>query len=274
MCLGKISKTEKVRYNKIMENNILPENEFKAFEDRRYLDPSLGVPATDQFIDNLKQTQQANNAQIASGTQALGTDISSSLGGLGGSQDYWTSRYQTSQTNSATADLRAAARATALKEALANEKAMWDKRYKDAYRAYQRRAWNKSNTTNDNTSDAPDNINSNETTVEISDVTTEAIAGSRYQKLLDKYVRAGYPTDVAEQKAKEDFGKSVDVDAPVDQYQYSRKKSAVGGDNAYIYTLPNGNTVLVKEDKYELVQTGGSYALKNKETGELMQIGG
>lgn len=125
---------------------MLPENEYSEFESRQYINPQTGVDETNAFIENLRATQQANNAQIAKQTQALGTDVSSNLGGLTGGEGYWTSRYQTPQTNSAVASLRAAAQATALNEALANKKAAWDKRYQDAYRAYQKRQYVKANT--------------------------------------------------------------------------------------------------------------------------------
>ena len=128
-----------------MDNNILPTDEYVTFEDRVYLNPNLAVTETNQFIDNLRNTQQVNNAQINQQTQRLGTNVPSDMGGLTGAQSYWTSRYQTPQTNSAVADLRATAQATALNQILANEKAKWQKRYTDAYNAYQRRAWNKQN---------------------------------------------------------------------------------------------------------------------------------
>lgn len=53
---------------------------------------------------------------------------------------YFTSRYQTPQTNSAVANLRATAQAAALNQVLSNEQEMWKKRYNDAYRDYQKRA--------------------------------------------------------------------------------------------------------------------------------------
>lgn len=142
-----------------MNGNILPSNEATEVEGRVYVDPSLGVTATDNFIEQLRAAQQMNAAQNAASTQALGTDAQSTLGGLGGTTSYWTSRYQTPQTNATVANLRAAAQATALNEALANEKAMWDKRYQEAYRAYQKRAWDKSNTTtNSEDEDVKDNV--------------------------------------------------------------------------------------------------------------------
>lgn len=141
----KFLKTKRLLYNKNMENDILPAEEFKAYEGRRYVNPSLVPNETNQFIDNLRQTQQANTQQIAQQTHNLGTDVPSSLGGLSGAGTYFTSRYQTPQTNSAVSNLRATAQATALNEALANEKEAWSKRYNDAYRSYQKRQNDKMN---------------------------------------------------------------------------------------------------------------------------------
>ena len=136
-----------------MDNSFLPENEYKEFEDRRYINPSLVSEQTNSFIDNLRQIQQANNQQIATQTRNLGTNISSNLGGLTGGHGYFTSRYQTPQTNSAVANLRATMQAKSLEEALANEKAVWDKRYQEAYRNYQKRQNDKQNATTDQTTE-------------------------------------------------------------------------------------------------------------------------
>ena len=126
-------------------NSIIPENEYTEFEDRLYVNPQTGVDETNTFIEKLRETQAANNAQIAQQTQALGTEVPSSLGGLTGADSYFTSRYQTPQTASVVANLRATAQAAALNEALANEQAMWKKRYNDAYKAYQKSIYDKSN---------------------------------------------------------------------------------------------------------------------------------
>ena len=122
---------------------ILPSEEAIEYEDRTYVNPQTIVDQTSDFITNLRNTQQANTQEIANQTSALGTEVPSNLGGLGGATSYWTSRYQTPQTNSAIAELRSAAQATALTEALQNEKDAMQKRYNDAYRAYQQRSWNK-----------------------------------------------------------------------------------------------------------------------------------
>ena len=122
----------------------LPENEYKEVEGRAYLNPQLSVDEGNAFIDNLRAAQAQQNQQIANDTQMLGTDVPSNLGGLvGGGNGYFTSRYQTPQTNSAVANLRTAAQASALNQILQDEQAMWKKRYQDAYRAQQRRAYNR-----------------------------------------------------------------------------------------------------------------------------------
>lgn len=131
-----------------MENiNLLPENEYTEVEERAYLNPNLPIERTNTFIDNLRSTQQANNQQIETQTQRLGTDVPSDLGGLTGAGSYFTSRFQTPQTNSVVQGLRTAAQSAALNQALENEQAMWKKRYNDAYKAYQKRQHDKANAT-------------------------------------------------------------------------------------------------------------------------------
>lgn len=128
-------------------DNILPENEFVEIEGRQYLNPQTGLDESNAFIENLRATQGQQNQQIAQDTYNLGTDIQSVQGGLGtntpANMGYFTSRYQTPQTNSAVANLRAAAQAQALNEVLANEQAIWKKRYQDAYKNYQKRQYNR-----------------------------------------------------------------------------------------------------------------------------------
>lgn len=125
---------------------ILDENEFVEVEGRGYVNPQVALDESNTFIDNLRSTQQANNQQIQTDTYNLGTEIPSNLGGLTGAESYFTSRYQTPQTVSAVANLRAAAQASALNQVLQNEQDMWKKRYNDAYRKYQKSAYDKSNT--------------------------------------------------------------------------------------------------------------------------------
>lgn len=198
---------------------ILPETEVTEVEGRTYINPQVAVGESDTFIDNLRQTQQANTQQITQDTYNLGTAVPSNLGGLMGGEGYWTSRYQTPQTNATVANLRAAAQAKALNDVLENEQAIWKNRYQQAYRNYQSRQYNKSNQPSTTGGEGdPGNVSTGDTTQEITSVQTEALANSRYQKLLMKYLQAGYPTSEAEARAKEDFGKSIDVDAPVEPY--------------------------------------------------------
>lgn len=124
---------------------ILPETEVTEVEGRTYVNPQAALGESDTFIDNLRQTQQANTQQIAQDTYNLGTAVPSNLGGLMGGEGYWTSRYQTPQTNATVANLRAAAQAKALNDVLANEQAIWKNRYQQAYRNYQKRQNAKAN---------------------------------------------------------------------------------------------------------------------------------
>ena len=243
-------------------NTILPENEVTEFEDRVYLNPQIGLDESTSFIDNLRTTQGQQNQEIFQQTEKLGTDISSNLGGLTGGESYFTSRFQTPQTSSAVSNLRAAAQATALNQVLANEQAKWQKRYKDAYQAYQKRSLNP-------TTD-PDGENVTTTTSGAVTVTTDPIAMSMYFKKFDEYIAQGYSPEEADARAKQDLGISGNAS---NMGNVTRKKSAIGGENAYIYTLPNGHTVLVNEDEYELIYDGSGYALKNKQTGETTPVG-
>lgn len=116
-------------------------DDFSYSEDeRRYIKPEVSLNEQNAFIDNLRSVQEKNNAEIAQDTYNLGTDISSNLGGLVGGESYFQSRYQTPQTNSLVADLRAAAQAQALNTAMSSELAKAKKRYNDAYRAAKKRA--------------------------------------------------------------------------------------------------------------------------------------
>lgn len=115
------------------------------FEGRRYLNPQVSLDEQNAFIDNLRNMQTQNNAQIAKQTYNLGSQLPSSMGGLAGGSGYFKSRYQTPQMNQTIADLRAAAQGQALNTILNNEIAKVQKRYKDAYRAANERASNNNN---------------------------------------------------------------------------------------------------------------------------------
>ena len=128
--------------------SILPTSEYKEVEGRAYLNPQVALDESNQFIDNYRDLQNQNNQEIATQTYNLGTSLPSVQGGLGtnnaSNMSYFTSRYQTPQTASAVSDLRAVAQAAALNQVLANQQDMWKKRYSDAYRSYQKSAYNKS----------------------------------------------------------------------------------------------------------------------------------
>ena len=110
--------------------------------DRRYVNPQVSLNEQNAFIDNLRNTQGQDTAQIRQDTYNLGTAVPSNLGGLAGGSNYFKSRYQTPQTNSMVSDLRAAAQAQALSTLLSNEIGKAQKRYNDAYRAAKKRANN------------------------------------------------------------------------------------------------------------------------------------
>lgn len=202
-------------------DNIIPSEEYTEFEGNVYENPQVSLDASNEFIKNLRDVQEKNNSEITTQTKNLGTEVPSNLGGLVGAESYFTSRYQTPQTENAVASLRAVAQASALIKGLENEQAMWQKRYQDAYNSYQRRAWNsnKNNNGSGGNGDAEGDVTEEETTTEVGDFSTESLAKSRYQKLFAKYIQAGYPVEEAEARAKEDFSNSVDVDAPVEPYQ-------------------------------------------------------
>lgn len=118
--------------------------------DRRYINPQVSLNEQNAFIDNLRNTQGQDTAQIRQDTYNLGTAVPSNLGGLAGGSNYFKSRYQTPQTNSMVADLRAAAQSQALSTLLNNEIGKAQKRYNDAYRAAKKRANNVSSGNNPN----------------------------------------------------------------------------------------------------------------------------
>lgn len=103
------------------------------YDGRRYIDPQVSLDAQNAFIDNLRNTQAQNNAEIQQQTYALGTRVPSNLGGLSGGSSYFKSRYQTPQMNSMVASLKTAAQAQALSTLLQNEIDKAKKKYKDAY---------------------------------------------------------------------------------------------------------------------------------------------
>lgn len=137
---------------------ILNDNEFVEVDGRSYVNPQVALDESNAFIDNLRSTQQANNQEIQTQTYNLGSELPSQLGGLGSpsgdtSLSYFTSRAQVPQTNAVVSNLRATAQAAALNQALQNEQEKWKKRYNDAYRNYQKRMNDKTNTPSTDYSD-------------------------------------------------------------------------------------------------------------------------
>ena len=114
-------------------------SEFYTYEDRAYIQPTLSSGEQGKFIDNLRDIQKQNTAQIAEQTYNLGTQVPSNLGGLGGGESYFTSRYQTPQTNEMVQTLKSAAQAQALNDILSNYQAQLKNKYSQAQRAYTKR---------------------------------------------------------------------------------------------------------------------------------------
>lgn len=148
--------------------NPLNENEYVEVEDRLYANPQVSLDESLNFIDNLRASQGRQNQEIAQQTQNLGTDVDSSLGGLVGGESYFSSRYQVPQTNATVANLRAAAQAAALNQVLENEQEIWKKRYNDAYRNYQKSAYDKANSPS-STSPTGDPSKDGKVTININD---------------------------------------------------------------------------------------------------------
>lgn len=115
-------------------------DEFYEYEDRAYVKPTLSSGEQEAFIDNLRNIQGQNNAQIAQQTYNLGTDVPSNLGGLGGGESYFMSRYQTPQVDEMVATLKSAAQAQALNDVMSNYQSQLKQRYNNAYRRAQKRA--------------------------------------------------------------------------------------------------------------------------------------
>lgn len=125
-------------------------------DDRWYVNPQVALDEQNAFINNLRNLQAQDNAQITRQTYGLGSQVPSNLGGLTGGGSYFRSRYQTPQTNQTIADLRSGMQAQALQTALQNELNKAKKMYKDA----QNKAALASNdlnkwTTSDQGGDAP-----------------------------------------------------------------------------------------------------------------------
>lgn len=245
-------------------DNILPDNEYQEIEGRAYINPQVSLDESNAFIDNLRSVQGQQNQEIFSDTQMLGTDVPSVMGGLTGGNSYFTSRYQTPQTNSAVANLRAAAQAQALNDVLANEQAIWKKRYQDAYRNYQKRQNARANapvSTTDPYANVPGDDPEYETTT---------------PKGTNETRTYGYPgtytvTDIVGNAHVVDMNTGDEETLQPGQSSKTRQ-SAAGLGGGEMRTLPNGNRVWVRPG-YGLTKEGNSYYLVNQSNGNRTLVG-
>lgn len=123
------------------------DNETYTFEDRMYVNPATSRDEQLKFVDNLRAVQAEDAARIARDTHNLGTDVTSNLGGLNGSEGIWSRQYVTPKVNAMVSSLKAAAQAQALSDVLSNYQNQMQERYKQAYRRAQKRANNNKATT-------------------------------------------------------------------------------------------------------------------------------
>ena len=152
-----------VSYNRVMNLDDFS----TTFEDRRYINPQVSLDEQNTFIDNYRTSQGQRTEKIAQDTYNLGTAVPSNLGGLSGAGNYFTSRYQTPQTNEVISELRKTAQAQALNDAMSNELAKLKERYNQAYRAAKKRS-SKGNPTTTNPS-IGGNVGYNPTDIETKD---------------------------------------------------------------------------------------------------------
>ena len=104
------------------------------------MNPRVSLDEQNAFIDNLRNLQAQDNAQIAQQTKGLGTQVPSNLGGLTGGSGYFKARYQTPQTNQAISELKTVAQAQALSGILQNELEKQKASYYKAKRNYAEKA--------------------------------------------------------------------------------------------------------------------------------------
>lgn len=121
-------------------NEIMNSDEYYNFEDRVYTSPTVSRDDQLAFVDTLRDTMGRENQRIATQTQALGTNVQPSLGGLTGSEGYFQQRYQTPQMETTVNQLKATAQAKALNDLMSNYEAQAKNRYSQAYRNAKRRA--------------------------------------------------------------------------------------------------------------------------------------
>lgn len=146
--------------------------------DRWYIDPQVSLDEQNAFINNLRNAQAQDNAQIEQQTYSLGTQVPSQMGGLSGSGGYFRSRYQTPQTNQMVSELKAGMQAQALNQALQNEYKKYKKIYQDAQNAATANNGNNSNGTNGNPEVVQNNNNAGDIlNYKLEDTVTEKYKG-------------------------------------------------------------------------------------------------
>lgn len=117
------------------------DNETYTFEDgRRYILPTISRDEQLGFVNTLRDTMGRNTSQINTQTRNLGTNIPSNLGGLTGSNAYFTQRYQTMPLESQANTLKATAQAKALNDLMSNYETQMKNRANQAYRNASRRS--------------------------------------------------------------------------------------------------------------------------------------
>lgn len=120
----------------------MQDDEIITFEDRTYQSPTVSRDSQLEFIDTLRNVMGQKQNEVNSSTYALGSQLPSNLGGLGGGEPTFEARYRTPQLEQTAANLRTAAQQSALNTALSNLQTAYKKRYNDAVLNYQRRAAN------------------------------------------------------------------------------------------------------------------------------------
>lgn len=171
-------------------------------DDQRYINPQVALDESNAFIQNLRDTQKANTAEIARDTYNLGTAVPSNIGSLGGSGSYFNARYQTPQTNTLIADLKATAQAQALNDAMNNAVAQAKERYNKAYKNYSKRNSGGGSPTSNNPSNngtpekLPISTNNKNDTTKISGSAPDTVeentwAGFPYKSDVYKYRKNG-----------------------------------------------------------------------------------
>ena len=223
-------------------------DEYYTYEDRAYVSPTLSRDEQMGFVNTLRNTVDKNTAQINSQTKALGTNITSNLGGLTGSKGYFSQRYQTTPVEAQMNALKATAQAKALSDLMTNYQNQAQNKYNQAYRAAKKRAAAAAaaggNENGDSNEGEPEEFyQSNEMTLN-----TDDWKGSNESNIT------GYGMEGYEYWKNMDTGKMLKTTDPnyikgSDGYYYNR--NAIRNNYQTVRTLKNG-----WQDKYTNPSTG------------------